>query len=149
MPKDAGQNLPRVLPPEEATAADDNTSLQNDLADRETAFVNESLSVHAVEAAALRNKLAKAYIDNLDADREMRKDYAARILRYLEFYSGGVLGLLLLDGAGPRGFEIDGTVLATLVGSTAVAAIGLVGFIARGLFRQPPLPPSAEIKSAE
>lgn len=77
----------------------------------------------------------------------MRKDYAARILRYLEIYSAGVLVLLLLDGAGPNGFEIDQAVLATLVGSTAVAAIGLVGFIARGLFRQLPAPPESGSKT--
>lgn len=137
----AGQRLPRVLPPEEARAAKSGSEDAADLADQEAKWLNESLSGHAVEAAALRNKLAKAYIDNLDADREMRKTYAARILRYLEIYSGGVLTLLVLDGARPGGFDIPEAVATTLVGSTAVAAIGLVGFIARGLFRHPPNPP--------
>jgi hypothetical protein len=36
------------------------------------------------------------------------------------------------------GFSLEQGVLAALVGSTAVAAIGLVGFIARGLFRPAP-----------
>lgn len=141
MAEDAGQSVPRILPPEEETAVESGGDKSADLADQEAKWLNESLSGHAVEAAALRNKLAKAYIDNLDADRDMRKTYAARILRYLEIYSGGVLTLLILDGAGPWGFDIPEAVATTLVGSTAVAAIGLVGFIARGLFRHPPAPP--------
>jgi hypothetical protein len=46
--------------------------------------------------------------------------------------------IILLDGFKLLGFSLDHRVLATLVGSTAIAAIGLVGFIARGLFRPPP-----------
>lgn len=144
MGEDAGQQLPRVLPPEEVEAAASGADDTADLADQEAKWLNESLSGHQVEAAALRNKLAKAYIENLDADRDMRKTYAARILRYLEIYSGGVVTLLVLDGWHPWGFDIPDQVATTLVGSTAVAAIGLVGFIARGLFRSPPAPPNQD-----
>lgn len=67
----------------------------------------------------------------------MRQQYAGRILRYLEYYSAGVGILLLMSGFKVFGFTLEPGVLSTLVGSTAVAAIGLVGFIARGLFRAP------------
>lgn len=136
----SSENLPQVLPPEEAQAATVAEG-RDGLAERETAWVDESLSAHVVEAAALKNKWAKAYIDNLDADREMRKTYAGRILLYLEFYSAGVLLLLLLAGFKLGDFGLEEGVMTALVGSTALAAIGLVGFIARGLFRPPPEPP--------
>lgn len=134
-------NLPQIVPPEEATAAADG-SAGPDLAAAENEWMEKTLSGHTVQAAALRNKLAQAYIDNLDADRDMRQTYAGRILRYLEVYSAGVAVMLLAEGFGTHmGFALDKDVVATLVGSTAVAAIGLVGFIARGLFRSPPEPP--------
>jgi hypothetical protein len=135
------EKLPSVLPSEEATAATSDGP-EIDLAELEAAWLNSSLSGHAVEAAALKNELARAHIKNIDADRGMRTKYAGRILLYLEFYSGGVGCLLLLSGFKPWGFALEQTVITTLVGSTAVAAIGLVGFIARGLFRSPPEPPS-------
>jgi hypothetical protein len=91
-----------------------------------------------LEYAKLKNKLARSKIKNVKADRKMRKEYASRILRYLEWYSGVVGFLLLWNGTGWFGFHLDDDVAKTLVGSTAVAAIGLVGFIARGLFRSPP-----------
>jgi hypothetical protein len=65
----------------------------------------------------------------------MRKAYAARILRYLEAYSVAVCILVLLQGFNIRGFSFAAEVMVALVSTTAIAAIGLVGFIARGLFR--------------
>jgi hypothetical protein len=90
-----------------------------------------------LEAARLRNRLARSQIMNVKADRSMRKQYASRILRYLEYYSVSVCVLVVTNGFHWFGFTLDDKVVATLVGSTAVAAIGLVGFIARGLFRPP------------
>lgn len=90
------------------------------------------------EKAQLGNKLARSHIKNVKADRRMRKTYAGRILRYLELYSVGVLILVIFAGFRLGGFALQEGVLAALVGSTAIAAIGLVGFIARGLFQPPP-----------
>lgn len=92
----------------------------------------------SVERAQLENKLARSRIKNVKADRKMRKTYAGRILRYLEIYSGAVAVLIIASGFNLWGFDLPPEILATLVGSTALAAIGLVGFIARGLFQPPP-----------
>lgn len=92
------------------------------------------------EKAQLTNELARAHIKNVEADRAMRQTYAGRILRYLEWYSAGVAALILLAGFNVGGFTLEQGILAALVGSTAIAAIGLVGFIARGLFPPPPNP---------
>jgi hypothetical protein len=91
-----------------------------------------------LEAVRLRNRLARSQIKNVKADRTMRKTYAGRILLYLELYSLTVGAMVVASGLRFGGFALPVEILATLVGSTAVAAIGLVGFIARGLFRTPP-----------
>lgn len=92
----------------------------------------------SVERAQLENKLARSRIKNVKADRRMRKTYAGRILLYLEVYSVAVATMVVAAGFKLWSFELPPEILATLVGSTALAAIGLVGFIARGLFQPPP-----------
>lgn len=137
------QRIPAILPPLEAELAGQPDG-QSDPAVMESLFLEKALSKHRVDAAGLKNAIVQAHVDNLLADREMRKTYASRILRYLEWYSGGVACILLLDGFGVYGFHLQENVVPALVGSTAVAAIGLVGFIARGLFRAPPAPPDSD-----
>ncbi len=97
----------------------------------------DRLEEQRIEEARLKNELQRAHIESMNADRDMRKTYASRILRYLETYSGVVGILVIWSGLGWFGFNLPAEILATLVGSTAVAAIGLVGFIARGLFKPP------------
>lgn len=132
-------SLPAVLPPEEASAVEAG-EVSEELAELENIQLSKGWSDLSIEAATLKNEKTRAHIKNLDADRDMRTKYAARILRYLELYSGGVLVLLIASGFHRIGFVLPAEVLATLVGSTAIAAIGLVGFIARGLFRPPEWP---------
>lgn len=91
-----------------------------------------------LRSAQLQNELTSSKIEDRKADREMRKTYAGRILCYLEIYSITVGIFIIAAGFNLFGFSLPVEILATLVGSTAIAAIGLVGFIARGLFRSPP-----------
>ena len=92
-----------------------------------------------IRSSQLQNDLTQSKIDDRKADREMRKTYAGRILCYLEIYSAVVALFVIASGfANTTGFILPVEILASLVGSTALAAIGLVGFIARGLFRAPP-----------
>jgi hypothetical protein len=104
--------------------------------------LNDLRESEELEAVRLRNRLARSQIKNVKADRRMRKTHAGRILLYLELYSGTVGIIVIGSGFGLAGFALPVEILATLVGSTAVAAIGLVGFIARGLFRTPPPDPT-------
>lgn len=97
----------------------------------------DAMERFAAERAQLENKLARSRIKNVKADRKMRKTYAGRILFYLEVYSVVVGLLVVFAGFKVLGFSLPTEVIASLVGSTAVAAIGLVGFIARGLFQPP------------
>lgn len=94
--------------------------------------------IEELRRAQLANELTSSKIEDRKADREMRQTYAGRILKYLEFYSIVVAVIIITAGFNLLGFTLPVEILASLVGSTAVAAIGLVGFIARGLFRSPP-----------
>lgn len=99
------------------------------------------LEIEEIKSVQLQNKLAHSRIKNVKADRKMRQTYAGRILRYLESYSATVGIMVIATGFEWTGFTLPTEIVATLVGSTAVAAIGLVGFIARGLFQSPPEEP--------
>ncbi len=60
--------------------------------------------------------------------------YAGRAFNFMCVYSGFVGSVLLLDSFNISGFEMDPTVQAYLVGSTAVTVIGLVGMVLKGVF---------------
>ena len=75
-------------------------------------------------------------IKDIQSVRGLRETYAAGILISLACYAVIVIVFLLLGGFSIYGFTLPDMVLITLVGSTAVAAIGLVGIIAKGLFDQ-------------
>lgn len=60
--------------------------------------------------------------------------YAGRAFNFMCVYSGFVGSVLLLDPFNISGFEMDPTVQAYLVGSTAVTVIGLVGMVLTGVF---------------
>ncbi|MDC1438299.1 hypothetical protein N8208_05375 [Planktomarina temperata] len=59
--------------------------------------------------------------------------YAGRAFNFMCVYSGFVGSVLLLDSFNISGFEMDPTVQAYLVGSTAVTVIGLVGMVLTGV----------------
>lgn len=88
----------------------------------------------AIEDSNLEDDKMREEIADLRSDRAMRQTYADRILRYLEVYSGVVALFIIANGVECIPFSIDSNALLALVGSTAIAAIGLVGFIAKGLF---------------
>jgi hypothetical protein len=69
------------------------------------------------------------------ANRALRFRYAKAVYRYLVWYSIGCLALVLLSGFKVLGFSIPEIAFTAIVGSTAVSAIGLVGFVVQGLFR--------------
>lgn len=76
-----------------------------------------------------------------DAARaRLLEPYAHRIYWFLVGYCGTILGLLLLQGFRFWNFDLPESVLLVISGSTAVSAIGLVGFVVSGLFRGRLLP---------
>ncbi len=82
-------------------------------------------------------RLLEEKIKDIQSVRGLRETYATCILISLACYAVVVIVFLLLSGFSICGFKLPDMVLITLVGSTAVAAIGLVRIIAKGLFSQP------------
>lgn len=70
---------------------------------------------------------------DLQSYRGLREKYASKVMDYLIWYSCVVLFLVIADAGSPD-FNIPENAVVTLVGSTAIAAIGLVGFVVKGLF---------------
>jgi hypothetical protein len=68
--------------------------------------------------------------------RTLRERYAKRVFVYLVCYSISAVAILGLQGWHVAGFQLHDGVVGVIVGSTAVSAIGLVGIVVRGLFRQ-------------
>ena len=94
------------------------------------------LELSEVEVVKLRMQLDnhKQAIKDRKADRKLRKRYADKIIYFLQVYSIVVGGFIFLAGFKLFSFGLPDQVLIALVSSTAIAAIGLVGFIAKGLF---------------
>lgn len=65
---------------------------------------------------------------------DLIKPSAERAFRFMWWYCGSVLGLLLLHGFGILGFNLPASALDYLVGSTAVTVLGLVGMVLTGIF---------------
>lgn len=98
------------------------------------------------EEAALSQAKARAEIAtitesnrDLRVNRRMRHDYAKAVFLYLIAYSVFAGATVVCAGWRLGGFELPTIVLAAIVGSTAVSAIGLVGIVVTGLFKSSPL----------
>lgn len=99
---------------------------------------DESAGIRQVpEQARLADEKTQADINAETTETALRLLYANRILRFLEIYGLVVATFTALSGFGLWGFKMQSQTLITLVGSTAVAAIGLAGFIVKGLFSRP------------
>lgn len=91
---------------------------------------DEDLSLRKAEIGSIQERNA-----DRRANRKLRSAYAKKVYWYLISYSGFCAGLLLLIGFKVHDFSLPETVLTVIVGSTAVSAIGLVGFVVNGLFK--------------
>jgi hypothetical protein len=97
----------------------------------------DALEENTLEISKLQAEVDALQQNNADrvANRSMRETYAKKVYRYLIGYSASCMALLLLCGFKSIGFTLPDTVLTVVVGSTAAAAIGLVGFVVNGLFK--------------
>lgn len=76
------------------------------------------------------------------AMRVLKMRYARAVYIYLVWYSIICAAIVTVDGFRFFHFFLPEKVLLTLIGSTGVSAIGLVGFVVNGLFK--PIKPPAE-----
>lgn len=85
-----------------------------------------------LEAAEAEVERLTGAADNARA--KLIQPYAWAVLAFVGLYGAGTFALLLLQGFKVAEFQIDNAVMGVIVGSTAVAAIGLVHTIVKGLF---------------
>lgn len=109
-------------------AFDDEIAYAKDIDKPDAQYGEEVDSIHKRKIGFQQEQ-----IKDLQSYRKLRVEYASQVMCYLKYYSIVVGGLVFLDAASPQ-FEIPELAIVTLVGSIAIAAIGLVGFVIKGLF---------------
>lgn len=87
------------------------------------------------EKDAFESRAEEERIKDQRSDRNLREKYANRLFWFLCIYNFVVLLILMMQGFPSCPFQLPEIVLTTLVGSNAVAAIGLVSTVSRGLFK--------------
>lgn len=98
----------------------------------------EDPSVKRTEDARNEADWYNAKTDELRDIIKLRAEYALKIFTFLIVWCFTLLGLIILQGCPDYlEFELDNKVFAVLVGSATVSAIGLVGFMVKGLFSIP------------
>lgn len=68
---------------------------------------------------------------------DLRKKYGRNIIRFLWVYFLFSVVVIGADAFHAYGFALPESVLAAIVGGTAVSVLGVVGTVAAGLFRPP------------
>ena len=104
--------------------------------------IDESAKYEKLVASLQAQLAAKtSELDKLKGKRDvatvratMMEPYANKVFFFLCSYVG-VVGLMLCLSAWCDSFNIPESVQAIIAGSTAVSAIGLVGFVVNGLFK--------------
>jgi hypothetical protein len=95
------------------------------------AFNRLQIKNEELDAEVTRLKGKKTFDD---VRASMAEPYANKVFGFLVGYCVFVAAVLIMDGFPCFGFHISDVVLGIIAGSTAVAAIGLVGFVVSGLF---------------
>jgi len=119
-------NSPTKEPPK---ASLDDISVGREIAEREKPRPD---SKDELEKANLDNAKLGAEVDALKSRTAMRERYEKKVFRYLVGYS--VVATVMLFSCGLGWMKLPENVLLAIAGSTAVAAIGLVAQIGKGLF---------------
>lgn len=110
----------------------------DDVRDDELAVIEHEIFVRKEYTALQRQdaETEKVRQENEDKreNRKLRQRYARWVFWYMCGYSLAMFGLVVASGIECSGFELEPTVLVTLVGGTAISAIGLVVAVVKGLF---------------
>tara|TARA_R110002074_G_scaffold384791_2_gene565653 strand:- start:188 stop:535 length:348 start_codon:yes stop_codon:yes gene_type:complete len=74
-------------------------------------------------------------MQNLDVVRaNLMKPYANKVFNFLVAYCTAIGVMLVFAGFRVWGFYLSDPILGIIAGSTAVSAIGLVGWVVKGIF---------------
>lgn len=133
MPKKLPKRLPTIIDTAEVKAAPPYFDA------KESGFYLEMIAGLSSENEELKAKLAKATAErDYEAVRaQLMEPYANKVYSFLVVYCSVVGLMIVAQGFRILGFTLPDNVLSVIAGSTAAAAIGLVGFVVSGLFKQP------------
>ena len=118
-------------PPDSFQELDESLSKGAEFARQKTTA--DSLDQDEERAAEFR--AAQEHINDQISDRTLREKYAHRLFWFLCSYNTIVLLIVMMQGFPSCPFELSEIVLATLVGSNAIAAFGLVSTVSKGQFK--------------
>jgi hypothetical protein len=89
----------------------------------------------------LEYERGKADLDHLKDHFQQRKKYARRILNLTYVWIIAVLGLLLLDGFGWRGFHLADSIILAALGTTTADIFGVLLIVMKYFFPSDSPPP--------
>lgn len=105
---------------------------------------DESQAIYELEKARLEvdklkleNQTLAEGVNDRQADRMLRERYANYAFNFLRAFSIFCGLILLAQGIPGCPFKLGENIVVTLIGATAAAVIGLVGWVAKGLFKAP------------
>ena len=105
--------------------------------DESQALFQLEVARYQLQKNELDLKLLEEGLADRRADRALRKKYADAAFRFLVCFSIFCGLVLVSQGVPGSPFKLSDNVVIALIGSTAVAVVGLVGWVARGLFKAP------------
>jgi hypothetical protein len=132
------------LPPESSRQRKSIIDLVSEEVSRLPPETDESQALAELERTRLEldrqrilNDQVREGINDSRADRDLRRRYANYAFRFLLGFSIFCGLVLVAQGSPDCPFKLGDPVVIALISSTAVSVVGLVGWVARGLFKAP------------
>jgi hypothetical protein len=117
------------------------TSIAQSISDKESDnaedfVLREEIAFYDEQIKYLKRKNNKLYeeIKDLRSFRRLRENYAFYCFLFLGIWCFAVFILIVIQGFQLDIFHLSDVIMTTLLGSTTISVIGLVGFITQGLF---------------
>lgn len=101
------------------------------------AFYNREKEAYAAKRQQIEHDTLAEQLENAKQDRLLRKSYANQAFRFLYAFAAFSALIIVAQGFECVPFKLPENIVVTLIGATAASVIGLVGFVARGLFKAP------------
>ena len=93
----------------------------------------QATALHEANTKALELTKVQEQLDSLRQDRKQRKKYSNRLFRLIVWWLSAIGVIVVLHGCLIVPFELNTTVLTTLIGSTTASVLGLFAIVANYL----------------
>jgi|SRR5690349_22220542 len=129
--------IEEVANDEKALLSSEMALARPDLAEMELAALETGRDDYRSRRDRIKIKELELRLQYVRQEIDLRKSFSGSILTYLWTFSSFCAFVILLSGFQETRFQINTTVLTTLVGGTAASAFGLVSIVLSGIFRLP------------